>query len=190
MPLVQQAELLAARYDAVVANPPYMGGKAMNPLIKKFAKDCFPRSKSDLFAVSTERFVALAKYTGFVGLMTPFTWMFLKSYEDLRGLLLDAKTLNSLVQPEYHAFFESAYVPVCTFVIQNCHTSGYDASFIQLAEFYGADLQSVKTLEAIGNPDCGWLHRAKPDEFKKIPGSPIAYWVSDRVREIFNTYPL
>ena len=185
-PLVQQAELLAAQYDAVVANPPYMGGKAMNALVKEFAKDHFPHSKSDLFSVSTERFMALAKPSGFSGLMTPFTWMFLKSYEALRGLVLETKTLHSLIQPEYHAFFDSAYVPVCTFIVQNCHTSGYDASFIKLSDFYGAELQPQKTLEAIGNPSCGWLYRAKPDEFKKIPGSPVAYWASDGLMDAFS----
>ncbi len=184
-PLVQQAEMLAVQYDAVVANPPYMGGKFMNRLVKKFAKDHFPRSKFDLFAVSTERFLEFARPTGFVALMTPFTWMFLKSYEALRGRLLETKTLHSLIQPEYHAFFDSAYVPVCTFVIQNCHTSGFVASFIKLSNFYGAELQPQKTLEAIKNPDCGWLYRAKPDDFRKIPGSPLAYWISTRARDLF-----
>ncbi len=186
-PLVRQAELLTAHYDAVVATPPYMGSKGMNGFVKKFVKDYFAESKSDLFAVSSDRFSRFAKPSGFVGLMTPFTWMFLKSYEALRGLLLETKTLQSLIQPEYHAFFDSAFVPVCAFVVQACRTSGYDASFIRLADFYGAALQAPKAREAIRNPDCGWLYRAKPDEFKKIPGSPVAYWVSDRVREVFST---
>ena len=185
-PLVQQAGLLAAQYDAVVANPPYMGGKFMNGPLKDFASEHFPRSKSDLFAVATERFLRFAVPTGFAGLMTPFTWMFLKSYEPLRSLLLDSKTLHSLIQPEYHAFFDSAYVPVCTFVAQSCHTSGYAASFIKLSEFYGADVQPQKTLEAIGNPDCGWLYRAKPDDFTRIPGSPLAYWLSDAIRGVYD----
>ncbi|MDK9707648.1 MAG: BREX-1 system adenine-specific DNA-methyltransferase PglX [Desulforhopalus sp.] len=184
-PLVQQAMTLGSTYDCAVANPPYMGGKYMNVLMKKFASESFPRSKSDLFAVSTERFLEFTKPTGFIGLMTPFTWMFLKSYESLRGLLLETKTLRSLIQPEYHAFFDSAFVPVCTFVVQSCHTSGYAASFIKLSDFYGADVQPQKTLEAIANPNCGWLYRSKPDEFVKIPGSPVAYWVNDRTREIF-----
>ena len=157
--------------------------------MKRFTKDHFPDSKSDLFAVSTERFMRLAKPAGLVGLMTPFTWMVLKSYEVLRGILIGNKTLHSLIQPEYHAFFDSAYVPVCTFVTQNCHTSDYKASFIKLTDFYGADLQPQRTLEAIENPDCGWLYRAKPDEFKKIPGDIIAYWVSEKVRDVFLKFP-
>jgi len=185
-PLIRQAELLAAQYDAVVANPPYMGGKFMNSAMKNFASEYFPRSKSDLFAVATERYLRFATPAGFIGLMTPFTWMFLKSYEPLRNLLLETKTLHSLIQPEYHAFFDSAYVPVCTFVAQSCHTSGYAASFIKLSDFYGAEVQSQKTLEAIGNPDCGWLYRAKPDDFTRIPGSPLAYWLSEVIRQVYD----
>lgn len=184
-PLVRQADVLAERYDAVVANPPYMGGKGMNAQLRKLAKDKFPRSKSDLFAIATECFLALAKPSGFIGLMTPFTWMFLKSFEELRSFLIESKTLRSLIQPEYHAFFDSAYVPVCTFVLQNRHSANYSTSFIKLADFYGADLQPVKALEAIRDPNCEWLYTARPDEFQKIPGSPLAYWISRTVVEIF-----
>ncbi len=187
--LVRQTKVLAMQYDVVVANPPYMGAKYMNSQLKGFAKKHFPRSSSDLFSVSTERFLRLVKSTGIAGFMTPFTWMFLKSYEGLRNHLLNAKSLRSLIQPEYHAFFDSAFVPICTFIVQNCHTSGYRASFIKLSDFYGADLQPRKALEAINNPRCGWRYAAKPDDFHKIPGSPIAYWVSDRVREVFESSP-
>ena len=184
-PLVMQAEILIAEYDVVVANPPYMGGSGMNSLVKQFSKDYFPKSKSDLFAVSTERFMLFAKQFGFVGLMTPFTWMFLKSYEALRNLVTENMTIRSLIQPEYHAFFESAYVPICTFIIRVCYTKNYEASFIRLVDFYGAELQPKKTLEAIENPECEWFYRAKPDDFRKVPGSPLAYWVSDSIRNIF-----
>ena len=186
-PLVQQADLLSSKFNAVVANPPYMGSKAMNGQLKRFAKEYFPKFNSDLFSISAERFQQYAASGGFVALMTPFTWMFLKSYEALRDNILENKTLQSLIQPEYHAFFDSAYVPVCTFVTQNCHASGFKASFIKLSDFYGVDLQPKKTLEAIENPECGWFYTAKPDEFKKIPGSPIAYWVTDAVRDVFNS---
>jgi type II restriction/modification system DNA methylase subunit YeeA len=187
LPLVQQAQMLAMQFDAVVANPPYMGSKGMNDLVKKFAMDQFPNAKSDLFAISTERFLKFAKHSGFIGLMTPFSWMFLKSYEALRGLILEQKTLHSLVQPEYHAFFDSAYVSVCTFVIQNFHTPNYQAGFIKLSDFYGADLQPTKTLEAIRNPDCGWFYRAKPDDFNRIPGSPLAFHAPRSVLKLFSS---
>jgi hypothetical protein len=188
-PLVQQAEMLAAKYDSIVSNPPYMNSKFMNGGVRSFAREQFPSSKTDLFSLSTERFLRLAKPAGFAGFMTPFTWMFLKSYEPLRRLLLDSRTLYSLVHPEYHAIWSSAAVPICSFVVRNQQVPGTIASFIKLTDFYGEATQPKKALEAIRNPNCGWMYRVEPAEFKKIPGSPVAYWVSDELRQAFVQYP-
>ena len=186
-PLVQQAKILSRQYDNVVANPPYMGENGMNPFVKAFAKRKYPTAKSDLFAVSTERFFELSRPGGIVALMTPFTWMFLKSYVGLRTLLVERKTLHSLIQPELHSFFDSAYVSVCTFVARNSPCPSHTATFINLAEFYGAERQPEKTREAIQNPRCGWLYRAKPDDFKKVPGLPVAYGLSERMVRAFES---
>ena len=106
--LARQAESLAVRYDAVVSNPPYIGGRYLCPEMASFIKATYPRSKFDLFAASIERYLYLAEDRGSVGLMTPFTWMFLGSYEELRVLLLESKTINTLIHPEYHAIWSSA----------------------------------------------------------------------------------
>lgn len=185
-PLVQQAELLATQYDAVVANPPYMGGKGMNSLVKEFARVHFPNTKQDLFAMCVERFMALS--SGNVGLMTPLTWMFLGTYSALRDIVTRKMSLRSLIEPEYHSFFDSAYVPICSYVMSTAHVAGYASSFIKLSEFYGADIQPIKALEAIRNNSCGWHIVAKPDEFRKIPGSPIAYATSPNVMNCFKEY--
>lgn len=184
-PLIQQASILAIHYDAVVANPPFIGAKYLNPLLKKYAKDFYPASKTDLFAISMECFLLLLKPSGYAGFMTPFTWMFLSSFEDLRSILLEEKAIQSLIQPQYHTFFESAAVPICTFIIKNCSLSSYEASFIKLSEFRGAELQPLKTREAIKNTKLDWFYIANPDEFKKIPGCPIAYWVPKTTVEAF-----
>jgi type II restriction/modification system DNA methylase subunit YeeA len=186
--LVEQAEVLAAQYDVVVANPPYMGGQAMNSLLRKAAKESFPGSKSDLFAVLTERFFLLTKPSGSAGMMTPFTWMFLKAYEPFRRSLLDTRSLQSLVQPEYHSFFESAFVPICSFIIRACRIPGYLATFIKLSDFYGAELQPQKTIEAVNNKYCKWRFSARPDDFHRIPGSPIAYWLSAPLQNSFSQH--
>ncbi len=187
LPLVAQAQVLGRKFDAVVANPPYMGINGMNRMLKEFAERFFPAAKSDLFSVSAERYLVFSNAGGFVGLMTPFTWMFLKAYEALRDVITERKTLCSLIQPEYHAFFDSAYVPICAFVLSNSHGPGYKGTFIKLSEFYGAELQPLKTLEAIRNPDCGWLYQAKPDDFRKIPGKPIAYSASEQLINAFES---
>jgi len=184
--VVKQAELLQKQYWVVVANPPYMGSKSMNSHLKDFAQANYPDSKSDLFAVFVERIIGMTTADGFMGLMSPFTWMFLSSYEKLRKHILNRNTLTSLIRPEYHAFFESAYVPICTFTLSKKVLPEYPGTFIDLTQFYGADLQPVKTLEAIANPNCGYLYHAKATDFAKIPGSPIAYWASSKVKNIFS----
>ena len=183
--LLLQAELLKKQYWVVVANPPYMGSKGLNEILKDFAKDNYPDGKSDLFAMFVERIINTVFKGGFLGLMTPFTWMFLSSYEKLRKQILNNSTLTSLIRPEYHAFFDSAYVPVCTFTLLKEALPEYKGTFIDLKDFYGAELQPVKALQAITNPDCGYLYYAKSADFGKIPGSVIAYWVGQQARTIF-----
>ncbi|MCA6571982.1 MAG: BREX-1 system adenine-specific DNA-methyltransferase PglX [Pseudanabaena sp. M38BS1SP1A06MG] len=178
--VVRQAVFLRRQFRVVVANPPYMGSKGMNDKLKAFAEKNHADNKSDLFSIFIERVMNMTVKDGFIGLMSPFTWMFLSSYEKLRQKILSESTLTSLIRPEYHAFFDSAFVPICAFTLFNRALPEYEGTFIDLKDFYGADLQPVKVLEAIANPDCGYLYHAKASDFGKIPSSAIAYWVSDR----------
>ena len=186
---LRQANYLSPKYHVVIANPPYMGGKGMNGRLGAWAKENFTSSKADLFAMFAERIMDLLPAGGFAGLMTPFTWMFLSTYESLRIRLHTENTLITLIRPEYHAFFDSAYVPICGFIFHRNSDSNYPGAFIDLQDFYGADIQPEKAIEAIRNPDCGWFYRATAKDFDKLPGGPVAYWVSKRVRIIFDTYP-
>jgi len=185
LPIIEQAKILAGKYDCVVANPPYMGGKGMNGSLKSFLQDNYTDVKSDLFSAFIVRNTAFALPKGQLGFMSPFVWMFISSYEKLRRFLINKKTITSLVQLEYSGF-DGATVPICTFTVENAHNPYFNGGYVRLSDFRGADNQCPKTLEAINNPDCGWFYRASSSDFKKIPGSPIAYWVSNRVRAIFN----
>ncbi|ENX46135.1 hypothetical protein F886_01575 [Acinetobacter sp. NIPH 542] len=190
LPMVIQAKFLAKKYDAVIANPPYMGGKGMNTELKDFAKKQFPDSKSDMFAMFIERCQELSNASGETAFVTPYVWMFISSYEQMRSKLITDATIQSLVQLEYNAF-EPACVPVCAFIVGKTHTADFVGSYIKLSEFKGYENQAPKTLEAINSPDCGWFFNAKPDSFKKIPGSPVAYWISDKIFKSFeNGRPL
>jgi len=182
--LVRQAEFLSARYDCVVANPPYMGNKYLNPRLKQFMKDEYTDYDKDLFSAFIIRNRELTKETGNLGFMSPFVWMFISSHEELRQNLIDRATLTSLIQLEYSGFAE-ATVPICTFTFNNSHLTNYTGSFIRLSDFRGAENQAPKTLEAIQSKKCGWFYVAKPDDFKKIPGSPIAYWATEQIRNRF-----
>ncbi|MFH7766887.1 BREX-1 system adenine-specific DNA-methyltransferase PglX [Acinetobacter sp. BSP-28] len=190
LPLVIQAKLLAKKYDAVIANPPYMGGKFLNKNLKEFLKNNYKGFEKDLFSTFIIRNLSLTKESGQLGFMSPFVWMFISSYEKVREKLINETTITSLIQPEYHAFFDSAFVPICAFCISREHLVNYNSSFIRLVDFNRQEDQPIKALEAIKNPNCGWFYNAKPDSFKKIPSSPIAYWVSDSIKDIFSLPPL
>jgi hypothetical protein len=104
--------------------------------------------------------------------------MFLTSYRNFREQMLSDTTLSSLIQLEYNAF-EPACVPVAAFTRLRRHIPSFLGSYIKLSKFTGHQNQAPRTLEAIKNPDCGWFYQTKPDEFRKIPGSPIAYSSSE-----------
>lgn len=181
---LRPALLLAKSYDVLVANPPYMGNKYLNPLLKKYLKSNYNGFEKDLFSAFMIRALELTNESGQLGFMSPFVWMFISSYEELRTNFIDNATLTSLIQLEYSGF-DGATVPICTFTLGKAHISNFTGCYIKLSDFKGHENQAPKTLEAIKNPSCGWFYNAKPDDFKKISGSPVAYWVSDKVRDIF-----
>lgn len=177
-------EKLSRRFTCVVANPPYMGSSSFNPFMSKWVKKNYPDVKSDLFSSFIVRIMDFAGEHGEIGMMTPFVWMFIGSYEKLRNRLIDDKTLTTLIQLEYSGF-AGATVPICTFTYHNSHIDGYKGGYVRLADFTGPTVQAPKALEAIQNPDCGWFYRRDADTFKQIPGTPIAYWASDALLDAF-----
>lgn len=180
----QTCETLARKFTCVVANPPYMGSSSFCPFMSKWVKKNYPDVKSDLFSSFIVRIMGLANDHGECGIMCPFVWMFIGSYEKLRNEIIDNRTFTSLIQLEYSGF-AGATVPICTFTFHNSHVDGYKGGYIRLSDFAGAAKQAPKALEAIKNPDCGWFYRRDADTFKQIPGTPIAYWASDALLEAF-----
>ncbi|HAE9636218.1 TPA_asm: BREX-1 system adenine-specific DNA-methyltransferase PglX, partial [Salmonella enterica subsp. enterica serovar Java] len=185
IPYIQQAWILAQRYDAVVANPPYMGSSYHIPSIKSYIKENFKNNDKDLFSAFIINNLELSKTGANLGFMTPFVWMFLSSYETLRSRLIGKENITSLIQLEYSGF-DGATVPICTFTLQKGKVKDFISSYIRLADFRGAQNQGPKALEAIQDHNCGWFYNAKSDDFQKIPGTPIAYWVSNHFIESFN----
>jgi len=181
--LIKQHTIMTDKFDITVTNPPYMGNSRMNGILKEYIDKNYPDVKSDLFAVFFIKCSEITKKKGYLAFMSPFVWMFIKSYEELRKIFIEEKTISSLVQLEYSGF-EDATVPICTFVLQNSYTDK-KGEYIRLSDFKGPKNQPIKTLEAVKNPNCNWRFQTKQKDFEKIPGSPIAYWVSDKIREIF-----
>ena len=183
LPYVQQAWLLAQQYGVVVGNPPYMGGKGMNTALKEFAKKQFPDSKSDLFAMFMERGFEWCKPNGFNSMVTMQSWMFLSSFEVMREKLLSKRTISSFIQIGYNSFPElnSKIAQACVFSIINNHILNFTGSYINLNSAPQAADKDYIFLEQKNE----LTHNACQDGFKKISGCPLAYWVSVKVREIF-----
>lgn len=182
--LVQIAASLAQKYDVVVTNPPYMGNSGMEDKLSEFIRRNYPKGKNDLFSCFIERALIFLNVNGYCGLMTSYTWMFLTSYSLTREYIICNSSIYSLIQPEYHAFFQEAFVPVCTFVLRNT-SMNYKGKYIRLEEFSGAEQQSTKTLEAIKNNECDYLYSINQYEFQKIPNYPIAYWLNSNSMNAF-----
>ncbi|MEN1927590.1 BREX-1 system adenine-specific DNA-methyltransferase PglX [Luteimonas sp. MJ250] len=172
-PLVQQADLLAAQYDAVVANPPYMGSKGMNTLVKNFVKEKYPDAKSDLFACFIERSYKLASSTGHSAMVTMQSWMFLSSFQKMREQILRGKTIRTMAHLGARAFgsISGEVVQTTTFVLNNRSLLGYRPAFFRLLD--GGEYEKRTALT-------GGQHRfdrINQQGFTGIPGSPIAYWL-------------
>ena len=180
MPIIKQAQILARKYDAVVANPPYMGGKFLNPKLKKFVNKFFNNSKADLYGVFIERNIQLTKEVGYISMITIPNWMFLSSFDKLRNKILENQHIDTFVhigRGVWGSDFGS-----CAFVLQNISLENTHGIFKRLFKKQGAIASNKELLRRFFEYP---QFEASPSDFKKIPGSPIAYWVSDQIRYIF-----
>lgn len=178
-----QALILVRAYDAVIANPPYMGGKGMNALVKEFAKKRFPDGKSDLFAMFMERGFDWCKASGFNSMVTMQSWMFLSSYESMREKLLAERTLFNMVHMG-NGVMGIAFGTAATVFLAK-HSKNYEGSF-SYCENSDVSEDGVPKQFPIQNDR---LRSVRPDDFKKIPSSPISYWISEVELDLFESYP-
>lgn len=185
--LVKQADILKRKYAITTTNPPYMS--KMEGKLKQYVLENYKDVSSDLFAVFIKRNFKFTQKGGYMGFMTPFVWMFIKSYESLREYIINNKDIATLVQMEYSAY-EEATVPICSFVLSNRKNNnpGY---YYRLSDFKGGmEVQKQKVIEANTNKQCGYFYEAHEDNFKKIPGSPIAYWANSSLLGKFDSKKL
>lgn len=174
--LARQAKVLAAKYPIVCTNPPYLN--KIEGRLKTFVTENYKDYSGDLFSVFTYRNLMFCKQDGYCGYMTPFVWMFIKTYEKLREFIIRNKSIATLVQMEYSAF-EEATVPICSFVLKNGKAT-VNGLYFKLSDFKGGmEVQKQKVLEALADKSCGYFYETDQSNFSKIPGSPVAYWVSE-----------
>ena len=173
--LARQAKVLAAKYPVVCTNPPYLN--KIEGRLKTFVTENYKDYSGDLFSVFTYRNLMFCKQDGYCGYMTPFVWMFIKTYEKLREFIIRNKSITTLVQMEYSAF-EEATVPICSFVLKDGKATE-NGLYFKLSDFKGGmEVQKQKVLEALADKNCGYFYEADQSNFSKIPGSPVAYWVN------------
>ncbi len=182
LPLVQVAEALGQKYDAVVTNPPYMGSSGMSAKLSDFVKKNYPDSKSDLFAVFIERCGQMAQKNGYQAMITQHAWMFLSSFEKLRGKLLTTDIVN-MAQLGARAFEEigGEVVQTTSFVMRKSHIADYKGIYCRLIE--PTTQQGKEDMFLAGEN----RYAADQTNFSKIPGSPVAYWVSEAFISTFTT---
>ena len=181
--IVRQAEMLAAQYDAVVANPPYMGSKFYCAALKKFMNSFYKAGKADLYASFTLRNIQFSKKLGHVGMITIPNWMFLSSFNQLRDTIFWSAPITSLVhngRGVWGSDFGS-----CSYVLMRSSPCGFNGRFLRLFDKQGS-VASNEELERRFHTNPRFS--SSNIEFKKIPGSPVAYWVSDRGRDAFANF--
>ncbi|WP_165723733.1 MULTISPECIES: BREX-1 system adenine-specific DNA-methyltransferase PglX [Pseudoalteromonas] len=180
--LVHQALVLSIRYDAVIANPPYMGSKGMNADLKDFAKKQYPNSKSDLFAIFMERAFSLLTIYGFNAQINMQSWMFLSSFEQLRKNLLQDNTFVIMAHLGARAFSQISgeVVQTAAWVVNKFHINNFYPTFHRLVE----GSEDLKRKNLLQNKNR--FEEISQESFLKISGQPITYWIAPRFLEVIS----
>jgi len=189
--VLEMSEYLSPRYQVVVANPPYFS-KGMEGEYKQFAQENYPDSKTDTMTMFMEQNLALTKSGGYTGMITLMSWMFLSSFEKLRNKLLELDTILTMAHLGARAFntIGGEVVSTTMFILRNTELENYQGQYFRLVDGDSEEGKAKMLLEAIVNPDCGWFFRASAQDFKKIPGAPIAYWLSSSFYNVFENCKL
>ncbi len=182
LPLVQQAEILAAQYDTVVANPPYMGSKFYCAPLKALTYSSYKEGKADLYGAFTLRNIRFAQDAGRVGMISIPNWLFLSSFEELRDTILRYAPISSLVhngRGVWGSDFGS-----CSYVLQRSAPSAVCGLFLRLFERQGSVASNEELVRRFHSTSPLMTSNA---DFRQIPGKPVAYWVSRQVLRLFST---
>lgn len=186
LPFVQQAWLLAQRYDAVIGNPPYMGTNGMSPDLKLFISANYNDAKVDLFSCFIDKAIILTKANKNMALVVQQSWMFLSSFEDFRKNVLSKINITSMSHIGYNSFPElnSKVVQCVSFSANKSNINNYIGTYYNLNSGHPSSNKS----EAFLNINKKDIHMISQSEFEKIPGSTIAYWSSNNTRNAFQKF--
>jgi type II restriction/modification system DNA methylase subunit YeeA len=180
--IVKQGGVLAGKYDVVVTNPPYIGGGNMNTKLTDFVKRNFSDSKSDLFACFIEICINFTQKAKMIAMITQHSWMFLSSFQKLRERLLASNTISSMVHLGARAFAEigGEVVQSTSFILIKTDINKYKSTFVRLVDLNNHIQKEEEFLKK------KYRYKSMQLDFLKIPGTPVAYWVSSKIIKIFN----
>lgn len=183
LPLIKQAEVMAQKYDVVVTNPPYMGASGMNAKLSEYVKTNYPDSKSDLFSCCIEKGNNMTVKNGFNSMVTMQSWMFLSSFEKMRLNCLNKFSISTLMHME-NMVMGIAFGTTVT-IFRNALIKKYKGTYNQI-KLQDIENEKPKEFPVSGNR----FAQVSTDNFSKIPGSPVAYWVSERIINAFTNTSL
>lgn len=183
---IYSCEQLQRKFSVTIANPPYMGSSNMDKWLAKWTTKHYADTKRDLCACFIERGFSLAVPEGYSSMITMQSWMFLGSFEAMRKRLIDNVSIVEMAHLGTRAFASigGEVVSTTATVVANKKVD-VPGEYLRLIDFENEREKEAAIIEAIDNPDCGWFYRRRAEDFKAIPGSPIAYWASDSVLSAF-----
>lgn len=180
LPLIKQAEVMAQKYDVVVTNPPYMGASGMNAKLSEYVKTNYPDSKSDLFSCCIEKGNNMTVKNGFNSMVTMQSWMFLSSFEKMRLNCLNKFSISTLMHME-NMVMGIAFGTAVT-IFRNALIKKYKGTYNQI-KLQDIANEKPKEFPVSGNR----FAQVSTENFSKIPGSPVAYWVNQKLSDAFDT---
>ncbi|MCX8861849.1 BREX-1 system adenine-specific DNA-methyltransferase PglX [Vibrio parahaemolyticus] len=184
---LKQADYLSQKYHVIVANPPYMGSKGMNGRLAKWSKDNYPVSKADLYAMFIERNLCLAVDSGYSAMINMQSWMFLSSFEKLRSKLFGQVAITSMLHLGTRAFdsIGGEVVSTTAYVVKNKGDLYKKGTFVRLVDGRSEFEKEKTLLNALSDTKSAQLFTASTQDLTLIPGSPVAYWVTENVVRAF-----
>ena len=184
--LIDIAETMARKYDVVVTNPPYAGTGKLSDKLNEKVKIDYPNSKSDLSTICMERAIAMLKKHGYMTMINIPVWMFLSSYDKMRNEIVNHNTIVNMLHCG-RGIFGSDF-GTTAFVIGKALVDNYEGVYFRL-------FKSQSSVDALEIKEQLFFERkgrfiAKQNDFKRIPGTPIAYWLSENLITAFSNYSI
>lgn len=175
--VLRMAEALSPKYHVVVANPPYAGGKGLNPKLSQYLKAMFPAGKSDLMTAFMERMPSLCAHAGYWGMINLQSWMFIGSYEQLRIELIEQQTISSFLHLG-RGLFGSDFGSVA-FIVKYAEPNDKSRAVYRRLFERHVQVRPPEQIEALFQDRDYNRFSVEQRAIAAIPGSPISYWISE-----------